>query len=92
MRISLFYHFIETTGLKPLEIAFLILRRIKEQNTGSREDFAAYLGISHCWVTKYIRKIENELKIDIAYCRRRSTYYVSQADKDKLPPPYLELK
>ncbi len=61
--------------LKPVEITLKILQKINEEDTGSWDDFATYLGISPAWVTKYIRKIEQELKLEICYNRKRNTYY-----------------
>jgi len=74
------------TGLKPVEITLKILQKLKQENTGSREEFAEYLGITPAWVTKYIRKIESELKVQIAYSRRRHTYVLNENDYHKYPP------
>ncbi len=64
------------TELKPVEITIKILQKVNAENTGSRAEFAKHLGISPAWVTKYIRKIEQELKLEICYNRKRATYYL----------------
>jgi predicted ArsR family transcriptional regulator len=79
------------TELKPVEIALKILQKVKEENTGSREELAQYLGITPAWVTKYIRKIESELKVQIAYNRRRCSYLLNEDDHHKLPPPLFKM-
>ena len=78
------------TGLKPVEITLKILQKLKQENTGSREEFAEYLGITPGWVIKYMRKIESELKVQILYNRRRRSYLLNENDHHKLPPPYLK--
>ncbi len=62
--------------LKSVEITLKILQKINDENTGSRAEFAKHLGISPAWVTKYIRKIEQELKLSICFNRKRNTYYL----------------
>lgn len=74
------------TELKPVAITLKILQRLKHENTGSREELAQYLGITPAWVSKYLRKIESELKVQIAYNRRRHTYVLNENDHHKLPP------
>ncbi|MBI9036455.1 MAG: hypothetical protein JEZ03_18515 [Bacteroidales bacterium] len=58
--------------LRPVEITLKITLKIKEENTGSRTEFAEYLGITPCWLTKYIRKIESELNVRIIYSRKHA--------------------
>lgn len=74
--------------LQSVEKALRILKKVKEENTGSRKEFANYLGISPRWLTRYLRKIEQELKIEILYCRKTCTYYIPPKDEDKLPPQF----
>jgi predicted transcriptional regulator len=54
---------------------------------GSRKELSEYLGITSAWVSKYLRKIESELKMQIAYNRCLHTYVLNENDHHKLLPP-----
>ncbi|HAM98205.1 MAG TPA: hypothetical protein DCQ26_06305 [Marinilabiliales bacterium] len=76
--------------LKPLDIAHRFIRRLHCESTGTRGELARHLGITPAWVNTYKNKIEELYKVNIQYCRKRETYFVSEDDRKKLPPPYLE--
>lgn len=76
------------TELKPLEIAHYFCQSLHSESTGTREELAKYLGISPTWVNKYKKKIESIYSVTIAYSRKRSTYFISDDDKAKLPPQF----
>lgn len=75
--------------LKPVERTLRILQKINEGDTGSRDEFAQYIGITPRNLTLYIRKIEQVLKLQVLYNRKRSTYFISKSDGSKIPPPQL---
>jgi hypothetical protein len=76
--------------LRPLDIAHKFCCLLYFEKTGTRTELAIYLGITTVMVNTYKKKIERIYKVEIKYSRKRATYFVSDDDKAKLPPPYLE--
>ena len=79
------------SDLKPLEIAHQFIQKLLSGNTGNRNEFACYLGISPCRVTVYKHKIECIYKVKIEYSRKRDSYFVNTNDTHKLPPPLFRI-
>ncbi|MFA6402698.1 MAG: hypothetical protein WCX31_13930 [Salinivirgaceae bacterium] len=73
--------------LKPIDIEHKFIRSLRRENTGNRKEFAKHLGISPTRVTVYKNKIEMIYKVTILYNRKSETYFVSENDLGKLPPP-----
>lgn len=75
------------TELKQLDIAHKFCQFLQLENTGSSEELAQQLGITPRWVTVYKRKIEKIYSIKIRYQRKSRSFYLSEDDQSKLPPP-----
>ena len=77
--------------LRTLDIAYKFCRRVLQECTGNRAEFAEYLGIAPCRVTIYKKKIEQVYNVKILHSRKRHTYFVNENDRYKLPPPLFRM-